>query len=410
VDHTAQFHSYGSRGRGMNALAASGETKSGFAVQGWCPGALRPMMSGDGLVVRIRPRLGQFSAEQIAGIARAAATYGSGVLDVTSRANLQLRGVREDAHPSLIADLDALGLVDASEAIEARRNVLVSPFGDCDQTAAVVDALLPDLPPLPGKFGFAVDCGAQRVLADASADIRVERSGAGDLLLRADGMALGWPVTEPTLADRIAALVAVFATAQGRSHTRMADFLRNGPNAPQAMIAAMGQPTATPADHMPQPQPGLHRTGALLGFAFGQTDAATMAALAELGPIRLTPWRLVLVEGLMVLPSFPGLIVDADDPLRRVIACTGAPGCPQARGLTRALARQVCAHVPKGRTLHVSGCAKGCAHPGPADLTLVAGLDGFVTIRGGTARDASHAPLVTALELSRNPAQIASLF
>ena len=27
-------------------------------VQGWCPGAHRPMMSGDGLVVRVRPRLG----------------------------------------------------------------------------------------------------------------------------------------------------------------------------------------------------------------------------------------------------------------------------------------------------------------------------------------------------------------
>ena len=26
-------------------------------VKGWCPGAHRPMMSGDGLVVRIRPRL-----------------------------------------------------------------------------------------------------------------------------------------------------------------------------------------------------------------------------------------------------------------------------------------------------------------------------------------------------------------
>ena len=25
-------------------------------IQGWCPGALRPMMSGDGLVVRVRPR------------------------------------------------------------------------------------------------------------------------------------------------------------------------------------------------------------------------------------------------------------------------------------------------------------------------------------------------------------------
>ena len=28
------------------------------AVRGWCPGALRPMESGDGLIVRLRPRAG----------------------------------------------------------------------------------------------------------------------------------------------------------------------------------------------------------------------------------------------------------------------------------------------------------------------------------------------------------------
>ena len=28
---------------------------SAFEIKGWCPGALRPMLSGDGLVVRVRP-------------------------------------------------------------------------------------------------------------------------------------------------------------------------------------------------------------------------------------------------------------------------------------------------------------------------------------------------------------------
>ncbi|MFD1807161.1 hypothetical protein ACFSHQ_00890 [Gemmobacter lanyuensis] len=36
-------------------------------MQGWCPGALRPMMSGDGLVVRVRPRLGRLRADQARG-------------------------------------------------------------------------------------------------------------------------------------------------------------------------------------------------------------------------------------------------------------------------------------------------------------------------------------------------------
>ena len=47
-----------------------------FAVKGWCPGALRPMASGDGLVLRIRPRLAELSADQMRGIAAAALTHG----------------------------------------------------------------------------------------------------------------------------------------------------------------------------------------------------------------------------------------------------------------------------------------------------------------------------------------------
>ena len=38
-------------------------------VKGWCPGALRPMLSGDGLIVRIRPFCGAFSLEQARGLA-----------------------------------------------------------------------------------------------------------------------------------------------------------------------------------------------------------------------------------------------------------------------------------------------------------------------------------------------------
>ncbi|MFN7225608.1 MAG: precorrin-3B synthase, partial [Paracoccaceae bacterium] len=60
------------------------------AVRGWCPGALRPMLSGDGLVVRVRPPAGALSAAQAAGIAALAARHGNGFVELTNRANLQL--------------------------------------------------------------------------------------------------------------------------------------------------------------------------------------------------------------------------------------------------------------------------------------------------------------------------------
>ena len=169
-------------------------------VKGWCPGAYRPMMSGDGLIVRVRPRGGRLSTREARGLADVADRYGNGVLDLTSRANLQIRGVREEAHDALLNDLAALGLLDEDPLLEARRNILVTPFWtEADETCRRVNALtlaLPQLPELPAKVGVAVDTGPRRVLADASADIRIERAAEGGLLVRADGLGLGRHVTE----------------------------------------------------------------------------------------------------------------------------------------------------------------------------------------------------------------------
>jgi len=81
------------------------------------------------------------------------------------------------------------------------------------------------------------------------------------------------------------------------------------------------------------------------------------------------------------------VITDPLDARLRVMACTGSPGCPQAWQKTRKLARRLAPSVPLGRTVHVSGCSKGCAHPGVADVTLTGTPRGFGLVRNGTARD-----------------------
>ena len=53
-------------------------------AKGWCPGAYRPMMSGDGLVVRVRPVLARLTAEQVLGLCETATAFGSGLIDLTS--------------------------------------------------------------------------------------------------------------------------------------------------------------------------------------------------------------------------------------------------------------------------------------------------------------------------------------
>ena len=147
-------------------------------IQGWCPGALRPMPSGDGLVLRVRPHGSRLTVEQALALAGLAEAHGNGLIDLGTRAHVQLRGVREDGLPQIHAALSALGLLDPDAGTEARRNILTTPIWDGPETPALVAALeaaLADGPPLPPKFGFAVDTGAAAVQGSDSADIRIER-------------------------------------------------------------------------------------------------------------------------------------------------------------------------------------------------------------------------------------------
>ncbi len=360
-------------------------------VQGWCPGALRPMQSGDGLLVRLRPRGGRILPDAAAGIARLAIAHGNGLLDVTSRANLQLRGVTDANYPLLMAGLQSLDLLDATAAGEARRNIVVSPFWSrSDGSQAIADALAdalagPYAPELPGKFGFAVDCGDVPVLNHISADIRLERGADGDLICRADGAAAGKRVTAESVVAAALALAHWFVQSGGtaRGRGRMALHVQGGATLHPSYLGAPAQSAA-----IASPKPGPLAEGFLVGLEFGQMRAETLAALALCGTLRATPWRMLLIENVSAAPKLAGLITSRNDPLLRVIACTGSPGCLQAAQPTRMMARSLAYHVPDGAVLHVAGCGKGCAHPAPATVTLTAGLDGFDLIRGGSANDA----------------------
>jgi precorrin-3B synthase len=364
---------------------------STVAVKGWCPGALRPMLSGDGLVVRVRPHGGRLDAKQAAGIADLAAHYGNGLIDLTSRANLQIRGVSDTGHLLLLDGLAQLGLLDQDPETEARRSILVTPFwrdGDdtCSLAAELEGALAVSRLDLPTKFGFAVDDGKERVLAGAPADVRIERDIAGGLLVRADGANLGLSVSRGEAVNAALVLAEWFIRSGGAKdgRGRMAAHIRAGAALSEALCG-----DAEPACVSAAPRPGLYPHGAMVGVAFGQVSDAALSHLATRAQaLRMTPWRMMLLEGLHEMPCGAELITDADDPALRVIACSGAPRCREAHADTRVLAAALAPHVAAGARLHVSGCAKGCAHSGSASITLVATREGFDLVRGGSTRAA----------------------
>lgn len=359
-----------------------------FEVKGWCPGAHRPMLSGDGYVVRIRPRLAHLGAGQAIGLCEAAERHGAGLIDVTNRANIQIRGVTEAAWPALMDDLGALNLLDADAETETRRNIVVAPTwrerDDTEWLALELIARLAELPQLPPKMGFAIDAGAAPVMQDTPADFRIERGVSGGLILRAEGHALGMPLPEVQEIDQLIRLCWWFVNSGGAQAGRM---VRHTAPLPDWAAA-----TEAPAPAGAPLRPGPHPTGAVHGLAFGQARAADLARAIEASgarAIRVTPWRTVLLLGGAPGPR-DGLEWDADAPVLRVDACPGAPFCPQSSVETRALARALAPHV--AGTLHVSGCAKGCARVTPA-ATVLTGRDGLFDLshnaRAGAAPDQS---------------------
>ena len=359
-------------------------------VKGWCPGAHRPMVSGDGLVVRVRPFRGELTTAQATGLCDLARRFGNGILDLTSRANLQIRGVAEADHAALLAALDGLGLIDADPAVEGHRNILMPPDwreGDLtDRLHAALLKTLPHLPDLPQKMGFALDTAGPARLRDGSADFRFEIGDEG-LILRADGAEGGRPVTEAAAMDALMDMARWFVETGGREAGRMGRHLRTRP-LPEDWCRAMPGPEGS------NPAIGPVAGGVILGAPFGAVEADALGqAMRDSGATHLRPLlgRMILLRGARTVDA-PGFVTQPGDPAMRAQACPGAPFCPQATVETRPLARGLAVSVPG---LHVSGCAKGCAHPRVAATTLVGREGRFDLVKDGAPWDA---PVKTGLD------------
>ena len=366
--------------------------------KGWCPSLYEPMASGDGLLVRVKPPGAVLTADAARQLGAAAEQYDNGMIELTSRAAIQVRGLSKLALAPFAAAMVAAGLADADPRVERRRAVIVPPLaGDnVRAVAAAVEARLvrdPRLTGLPAKFAVAVDGGGALALGDVGAHVQVACDGAACVVTL---MASGDTVTVG--ADDVADAVARFARMLPDIGTRR-------PPAPRA-LKAIGW-----FSH------GDGAQGAFgVGLPFGMTTAAVLISLARLaecygdGTLRVTPWRA------FVLPGVPAaavtqlrddcaaieLIVDPADPRLAVIACPGQPACASATVPARADAMRL-ATLGLPPTVHVSGCAKGCAHPGPARIALIGENGRYGIVRDGrpgdapSARDLTIAQVISAL-------------
>jgi precorrin-3B synthase len=416
---------------GVKATNTSEAFDAASLRRGWCPGALRPMESGDGLLVRLRISGGALSWAIAAEIANLAEKFGNSHIDLTSRANLQIRGVREETLAPLQTELERIGLIDAGPGAEAVRNVLASPLAGFDPSALIdirpgVEALERRLQSdralhsLPAKFSFLIDDGSRFSIADERADIAFLAERRNDEILfsiRLAGQRASWCRLN-SLAESAARIAIAFLALRedgDGSAQPMAALVRRTGVDPILRLAWHQPETSVNRDEPRRPSSvlGQHDLGSVralgIGVPFGRLSAASLrrvAKAAELaqGELRLTPWRTIIIIAKTIDPALrrslgqTSFIFDESNPMRAVAACPGAPSC--ARGSTATqkdgerLAQIARSMANAGIGLHVSGCAKGCAHGKSAPVTLV-GRDGrYDLVLDGVASDR---PVVTAV-------------
>lgn len=333
--------------------------------RGACPSLAAPMETGDGLLARLPPAA--MPPEAWVALAEAAQRAGNGLLDITARGSVQLRGLRAEtldlAAQLVPADWPRGALVMTSPLAGEALDEIRDPRPLATRLAAAAP------PGLPPKATVLVDGGGALHLAAETADLR--------LVARPEGWRLGCGGEWRDAGEDDAAFAAAL------------DLLR----------VMVRQPMAGTAGPPPEPI-GLHRLrdGVALGLdlPFGRVDAETLIAFARASgarALRGAPGRALLAIGVPDADALRrhaatlGFITDPADPRRRVAACPGAPGCAAALTETRGLAATLAPLVPPGALLHVSGCAKGCAHPRAATRALVGTSRGLGLIRRGRAGD-----------------------
>ena len=409
--------------------------------RGACPGLSAPMATGDGLLVRLLP-IGTIALDAFDALCTAARQHGNGIVEVTSRGSIQIRGLSATSAPHFAAAVTALGI-----AAEDGIPVLINPLAGLD-AEDIIDtrALAADLrlalaqnsltQRLSAKVSIAIDSGGQLNLDGIAADVRLRAEaidGVAELCVSVggDGQSathLGC-VTGRNGIEAATRLLEVLAQ-RGRV-ARMRDVVAaEGVAAFRSAVADLiinDEPVRS--QRRSNDAVGIYplRDGAFaygVGLAFGHADATSLQRLtdaakaAEARGMRAAPGRALMIVGLTRQTAVSlaaaaealGFIVHADDPRRHVVACAGAPICASADIAARALAPQIAAaaapHLDGSFKIHISGCAKGCAHPAPAALTVVGTSSGCALVANGSTGDAPF-KIVGTNELQAAVAEIA---
>jgi precorrin-3B synthase len=340
-----------------------------------CPGVFAVHDAADGALARVRLPGGAVSAAQLSILAGCAEDLGDGFAHLTSRGNIQLRGL--DRGAPLVPRLSDAGLL-PSPAHERVRNILASPLSSqAGALAAQLDRQLcarPELAELPGRFLFALDGGSGDISGEGADVCWRAMDGTGALLL--DGVDTGLRVPASQAVEAMLAVAQEFLAVHG-SAWRIRELADQA-----SLVDAVSAPRVEPVEMSTSPglPIGVLDEGVGVAPVFGQLSAAQLRLLAEVADRAVvTPWRSLLLPG--VRDSAPlaaaGLVVDPDSASTSVSACIGHPGCAKSRADVRADAGKVLSGLPARLRAHFAGCERRCGKPAGQHVDVLAEGGGY---------------------------------
>jgi precorrin-3B synthase len=363
-------------------------------------------------------------------------TFGDGDVQLTSRANLQLRAVATDPSgavaPALVDKVAVAGLL-PHPSHERVRNIVCSPLSGLSGGLADLRGLTrelddklcaaADLAELPGPFLFALDDGRGDLDA-LSADLRVRAVGPQSVQILVGDATIGPVVPLDRAAGLIIELGRAFLRAKPGEpvwHVRELpqhglELLSDVAAGPATMVGRRKATVGQPLGRLTQDD-GRAVLSALVPLGLlnrQQVTALTRASSLGSGRLVITPWRGVLMPDLPFSEAgiaahwlaVTGLELTDGSPWQGVTACTGAPRCAHGQGETRSLAGRIARERLPVTTndplpVHVVGCSRRCGSPSGPHVEVLSRPDQVEISRDGRAWDAPIADAPAAVWGSR---------
>jgi len=375
--------------------------KPEFAI---CPSLFAPASAQDGILSRLRIPGGILTTRQCEAISQLTDQFADRSVQITNRANIQIRGMQTCLDSETLNNLQKLGLASSIESVDAIRNIMSSPTAGIDRQQLFDprplvrewnDYLIahPDLAVLSPKFSVCFDGGESVSVIDRPNDLglsaeQIDREiylrlylSTGD---RGDAPHdVGVSIAPAQVLAVLVALTEVYWDYTCKNSHLNSQAKSRKPRLRELLAAhgveaylhdvenlltfplmrspkSLENPNKNSYKHL-----GVHAQ-AQMGYSYigiviplGRLDSTQFRGLGDLadrygnGELRLTPWQNAIVPN---IPNISleivqkgienlGLSWSANHPYSSIVACSGITGCKSSATDTQAHAKSIALYL-----------------------------------------------------------------